>query len=157
MADEASLRRWRLEDAPVLVEAWHDPAIIAGSIPPPDRSLAGAQRWIEGVGLREQRLLAVDRVIDVGGECVGEVGLSEIDQRRAAALVGWWVASDHRGRGYATAGLRAMAEVAVSVGVTALVAQIAVANVASVSVAERAGFERMREGSADQPHVYVLR
>ena len=157
MADDPVLRPWAAEDAAVLVAAWHDPAIIAGSTPPEDRSLAAAARWIDGVGVREQRLLAIDRVIDVAGACVGEVGLSDIDQRRGAALVGWWVAADHRGRGHATAGLRAMVDVATSVGVTTLVAQIAVDNEASVTVAERAGFAQLRPGSPEQPHVYVRR
>lgn len=157
MTDTLTLRPWRPDDAAALSAAWHDPDIVAGSTPPADRSLAGAVRWIEGCGVREQRLLAVDRVIDVAGECVGEVGLSDIDQRRGAALVGWWVAADHRGRGHATAGLKAMVDVAATFGVTALVAQIAVDNEASVAVATRAGFELLREGSTEQPHVYVLR
>lgn len=157
VADEVSLRQWRVADAAVLVGAWHDPAIIAGSDPPDDRSFEAATRWIEGAGIREQRRLAIDRVIDVAGECVGEVGLSDIDQRRGAALVGWWIAPDHRGNGYATVGLRAMVDVAASVEVTTLVAQIAVDNVASVTVAERAGFEMLRKGSAEQAHVYVCR
>ena len=157
MTETPSLRPWRPDDAAALAAARNDPDVLAGSTPPPDRSLAGAVRWIEGCDVREQRLLAVDRVIDVAGECVGEVGLSDIDQRRGAALVGWWVAADHRGRGYATAGLQAMVDVAATVGVTTLVAQIAIDNEASVAVAERAGFELLREGSADQPHVYVRR
>ncbi len=157
VTDEVSLRGWRVADAPRLVAAWHDPAIIVGSSPPDDRSITSATRWIEGVGVREQRLLAVDRVIDVAGECVGEVGLSEIDQHRGAAMVGWWVADRHRGRGYAVAGLRAMVDLAPSFGVDVLVAQIAIANLASVAVAERAGFGLLRVGSAEQPHVYVHR
>ena len=155
VTDEVSLRGWRVADAPTLVAAWHDPAIIAGSSPPDDRSITSATRWIEGVGVREQRLLAVDRVIDVAGECVGEVGLSEIDQHRGAAMVGWWVAERHRSRGYAVAGLRAMLDLAPSFGVDVLVAQIAIANPASVAVAERAGFGLLRAGSAEQPHVSV--
>ena len=86
MADEVTLRPWRVDDTPALVAAWHDDAIVAGSTPPPDRSAAAARRWIEGCDVREQRLLAVDRVIDVAGACVGEVGLSDIDQRRGAAV-----------------------------------------------------------------------
>lgn len=157
MADEPTLRTWRSDDAPALVAAWHDPAIIDGSSPPDDRSIEAAARWIEGVGVREQRLLAVDRVIDVAGECVGEVGLSDIDQRRGAALVGWWVAAERRGNGYAADGLRAMAELAPSFGVQTLVAEIAVDNHASIVVAERAGFVPLRQGTPEQPHAYVLR
>lgn len=151
------MRLWQADDAAALIAAWHDPAIIAGSSPPDDRSLAAATRWIEGVEVREQRLLAVDRVIDVAGECVGEVGLSDIDQRRGAALIGWWVAAGHRGNGYAQQAVEAMAALATGFGVQTLVAQIAVDNTASIRIAERAGFELLRAGSPAHPHVYARR
>lgn len=157
MADDITLRPWHVDDAPVLVAAWHDDDILAGSTPPPDRSHASAVRWIGGWEIREQRLLAVDRVIDVAGECVGEVGLSDIDQRRGAALIGWWIAAEHRGHGHAAAGVAAMVELAGSFGVQALVAQIGVDNEASVRVAERAGFTVLRAGTETEPHVYVHR
>ena len=158
MADEVSLRPWHVDDAPALVAAWHDPSIIAGSDPPTDRTLSAAVRWIEGCDVREQRLLAVDRVIDVAGVCVGEVGLAQIDQRRAAALIGWWVGADHRGHGYAAVGIEQMVrDLAPSIGVHAVLAEIAVDNPASTGVAERAGFTLLREGSHEQPHVYIHR
>ncbi|MEO0491786.1 MAG: GNAT family N-acetyltransferase [Actinomycetota bacterium] len=158
MADGVTLRAWGRDDAPALVAAWHDPAIIAGSAPPEDRSLAAAERWIAGVEVRERRLLAIDRVIDVAGECVGEVGLSDIDQRRGAALIGWWVGAGHRGHGYAAIGVEQMVlDLAPSIGVHAVLAEIGVDNPASVRVAERAGFTRLREGDTAQPHVYVHR
>ena len=157
MADEVTLRPWRVDDTPALVAAWHDDDIVAGSTPPPDRSAAAATRWIEGCDVREQRLLAVDRVIDVAGECVGEVGLSDIDQRRGAALIGWWVGAEHRGRGFAVAGVAAMVEVAALFGVTTLVARIGIDNTASVRVAEGVGFMLLRAGSEAEPHVYVHR
>lgn len=153
-----TLRPWLAEDAPTLAAAWSDPEIAAGSQPPVDRSVTAARRWIEGCALREQRMLAIDRVIDVAGACVGEVGLSSIDQRRDAALIGWWVAADRRGNGYARAGVGAMAMLAAGqFGVTALVAEIGIDNIASVRLAERAGFEILREGTDARPHAYVLR
>jgi RimJ/RimL family protein N-acetyltransferase len=156
-AKGVSLRRWRVDDAPALVAAWSDPAIVAGSSPPDDRSLVAATRWIEGAEVREQRLVAIDRVIDVATECVGEVGLSDIDQRRGAALIGWWVAAGHRGNGYARVGVEAMADVAAGFGVHTLVAQISTGNTASIQIAEGAGFELLRLGDADRQHVYVRR
>ena len=156
-----SLRPWRAADATELVAAWNDPDVQAGSNPPPDRSLAAARRWIDGCAVREDRLLAIDRVIDVDGRCVGEVGISDIDDRRGAALIGWWVGADHRGHGYAAAGVAEMAswllDPAHRAGIRALVAQIGVANSASVRVAERAGFSLLRAGDEDHHHVYVRR
>ena len=156
MADEVTLRPWRVDDTPALVAAWHDDDIAAGSTPPPDRSAVAAARWIEGCDVREQRLLAVDRVIDVAGECVGGRTL-DIDQRRGAALIGWWVGAEHRSRGFAVAGVAAMVEVAALFGVTTLVARIGIDNTASVRVAERVGFTLLRAGSEAEPHVYVHR
>ncbi len=157
MADEVTLRPWRVDDTPALVAAWHDDDIAAGSTPPLDRSALAATRWIEGCEIREQRLLAIDRVIDVAGECVGEVGLSDIDQRRGAALIGWWVGAEHRGRGFAVAGVTAMLEVAAMFGVTTLVARIGIDNAASVRVAEHVGFMLLRAGAEAEPHMYVHR
>ena len=152
------LRPWQAADAEALAAAWNDPDIAAGSQPPDDRSVAAAGRWIAGCAEREHRLLAIDRVIDVAGTCVGEVGLANIDQRRGAALIGWWVAADHRGRGHATAGVQAMVALAFSDHeLRAIVAEIGIDNVASIRVAERAGFEMLRPGTPDRPHAYVLR
>ncbi|MEM9466278.1 MAG: GNAT family N-acetyltransferase [Actinomycetota bacterium] len=96
-------------------------------------------------------------MIDVAGECVGEVGLSDIDQRRGAALIGWWVAAGHRGNGYATEAIGRLADAAVGFGVHTLVAQIGVANEASIHIATRAGFTLLRAGDDATPHVYVRR
>lgn len=155
------LRPWHLDDAPALVEAWSDPAIVAGSTPPDDRSLAAAEKWIEGAAAREAAGVAVDRVIDAGGMCVGEVGIAHIDAERRAALVGWWVLAGHRSAGRATSALQLFVDEVLDpahqLGLRALLAEIAVDNLASVRVAEVAGFVTLRAGSPAQPHVYVRR
>ena len=74
-----------------------------------------------------------------------------------AALVGWWVAAGYRGNGYAGAAVEALAELALGFGVHTLVAQIGTDNAASVRIAERAGFELLRAGSTQHPHVYARR
>lgn len=146
------LRPWRSEDIPALVVAWHDPDIVSGSQPPADRSSEAAGRWIGGSGERERRLLAIDRVIDVDGECVGEVGVSSIDQRRGAALIGWWIAAGHRRRGYATAGLELMVDLLFSeFRLGAIVAEIDDDNAVSRRTALTVGFVPLGPGS------YVLR
>jgi len=50
-----------------------------------------------------------------------------------------------------------MLDVAAMFGVTTLVAQIGIANTASVRVAERVGFMLLRAGSEVEAHVYVHR
>jgi len=153
-----SLRPWRRGDAAALAAAWADPDIVAGSQPPEDRSVAAAERWIAGCSVREERLLAIDRVLDVAGECVGEVGASNVDHRRGAALLGWWVASQHRARGHATAGIGLMCDLLFEAfGLRALIAEIAPENEASIRLAVGLGFEPLRAATADSPAAYVLR
>lgn len=152
------LRPWQAADAAALAAAWNDPDVAAGSQPPDDRSVGAAERWIAGCTVREHRLLAIDRVIDIDGRCVGEVGLANIDQQRGAALIGWWVGPDHRGKGYATAGVHAMVELAFSeFGLRAIVAEVGIENAPSIRVAERAGLALLRPGSPERPHAYVAR
>lgn len=150
------LRRWRVEDGPTLVAAWHDDEVIAGSLPPQDRSLDAAVRWIEGCDERERRLLAVDRVIDLAGVCVGEVGASDIDPHRRAALLGWWIGAGHRGRGHATAGVRLMCGLLFAkFDLRAIVAEISPDNETSIRVATAAGFTLLRKAAGARPHAYV--
>ena len=152
------LRSWRAQDAPALAAAWNDPTIAAVSQPPDDCSLEAAARWIEGCGVREERLLAIDRVVSVDGACVGEVGLSSIDRGRKAAVIGWWIGIGHRGNGFATAAVRELIDVAFDeFDISTLVAEIGIDNAGSVRVAERAGFELLRGGGEDRPHAYVHR
>ncbi len=152
------LRSWRVQDAPALAAAWNDPTIAAVSQPPDDCSLDAAARWIEGCAVREERLLAIDRVVSVDGACVGEVGLSSIDRGRKAAVIGWWIGIGHRGNGFATAAVRELIGVAFDeFDISTLVAEIGIDNAGSVRVAERAGFELLRCGGEDRPHAYVHR
>ena len=135
VADEVTLRPWRVDDTPALVAAWHDDD-IGGWLDTATRSLGGRrQRWIEGCDVREQRLLAVDRVIDVAGECVGGRTLRHrsapwccahrlVGRRRAS---GSWV---RRRRGRRHARCRS------NVRRDDTVAQIGIDNTASVRVAE---------------------
>ena len=154
-----SLRPWLADDAQYLVSAWNDPSIAAGAVVPDNRTLADAQRWIAGCGQRERHLLAIDRVIDVGGEPVGEVGVSSIDQRRGAALMGWWVHRVHRGQGYATRAVTTMlSELFASkhpAGVSTVLAEIGPDNRVSRQVAKRCGFVVLRETAGDRNSVFV--
>ena len=156
--DAVTLRPWRRDDAGALVAAWNDPEIAEGATPPADRSLTAARRWIDGCTEREHRLLAVDRVIEVAGRCVGEVGASEFDLRRGAALLGWWVAPAHRGQGYASGAVIQMCELLFDrFDCRALVAEIGPANEASIRVAVAAGFTLLRASDDGRPHAYARR
>lgn len=148
------LRPWCSRDAAALAAAWTDPEILRSSEPPADRSIAAAQRWISAAESRYRRGLAVDLAIATieDDTVVGEVGLSSIDPRRGAALIGWWVAAEVRGHGVASAAVAAFAKWALSEGgLVALVAEIPDENPASIRVAQKSGFSPLG------PNAYVRR
>lgn len=138
------LRPWRVEDAPSLVRAWHDPAIVAGSMPPADRSLDAAERWIAGCDERRLAGVAFDLVIaDDADGVVGEFGLSRFDVDRAAAMAGWWIHEEARARGLGGSVVTAATEWLLTQGLRAVLAEIDPGNHASVAVARRAGYARL--------------
>ena len=157
--ERVRLRPWRPTDVDALVAAWADPAVIAGSSPPADRSPTAARRWIDGWDERRRAGVAMDLVIaDPDDDRVlGEVGVADIDSERRAALVGWWVAGPERGRGVATAGVGRFTDWAVDGPFSALLARIAGDNHASLVVAERCGYELLRPATDHEPSVWARR
>ena len=135
------LRPWSLEEAPALVAAWADPEVARWTNVPNRCDEAFARHWIEGDEQRREGGLALDLVVDVGGQVVGEVGLSSIDPQAGRAEIGWWIAADHRRQRYAVRAVRLVADWAVGAQlVEALVARCHPENPAASAVAERAGF-----------------
>lgn len=157
--DGVRLRPWEARDAGDLAAAWSDPLIAAACEVPADRSQAAAARWIAGAEERARRSLAVDlAAVDPGdGRVLGEVGISGIDQRRRAALIGWWTAPAERGRGVATAAVRCFASWALAdAGLEVLVAQVGHDNLASLAVARNVGFELPAPSTPESPAVLRL-
>jgi RimJ/RimL family protein N-acetyltransferase len=91
------------------------------------------------------------RVIEADGVVVGWIGSWDADEDRA---VGYWLGRDHWGRGYATEALRAFLEVDPSRPMTAYVA---VQNVASRRVLEKAGFVVVERRVSEDIEEDVLR
>jgi RimJ/RimL family protein N-acetyltransferase len=153
------LRPWSVDEAPALVAAWADPEVARWTSVPRRCDEAFARRWIEGDEQRRASGLSLDLVVDVGGEVVGEVGLSAIDELAGRADIGWWIASDHRRQRYAVRAVRLMADWVVQVGlVEALVARCHPENPASSAVAELAGFvERPPAGDGTRLWRYSAR
>lgn len=113
-------------------------AFTAGEV----RALLARHRALHaerGLGLR-----AV--VLKETGEVVGDCGASPVLLDGAEEVeVGYHLAREHRGRGYATEAARAVAEDALARGVPRLVALVRPENLPSRRVAERAGFRVERE------------
>ncbi|MYB28094.1 MAG: GNAT family N-acetyltransferase [Acidimicrobiaceae bacterium] len=140
------LRPWRVTDAPALVAAWHDPEIRKRLKVPEPADEAFAVRWIS----QRERAWTEGRSADLAvtdppsGTVIGEVGLSGLDPVRRAALVGWWIAKDWRGRGRASEAVRLVVDWALSEGpLEAVMAEIGADNPASAAVARRAGLRRV--------------
>lgn len=136
------LRQWRVEDAPVLVRAWHDPEIVRWNSVPSEPDAETATRWIAGVDERRARRLAADFTIEIDDRgIVGEVGLSGFTPVHRGALIGYWLLPDARGHGYAAAAVHALTAWAHrALDLQVIVARCNAENEASQSVAERAGF-----------------
>lgn len=149
VSEALRLRPWRASDASSLVRAWHDPAVIDGSTPPPDRSEAAAARWISGCEQRRLAGVAFDLVIASidDDRVLGEVGFSQLNADRRAALMGWWVHEEARGARVATTAVTMLADWVLGDGGLAHVfAEIGAQNPASEAVARAAGFGRLDSG-----------
>ncbi|MEM7143412.1 MAG: GNAT family N-acetyltransferase [Actinomycetota bacterium] len=140
------LRPWRREDAASLSRAWHDPAVIGGSTPPDDRSEPAAARWI--AGCEERRLAGVALDVVIAGpadDVLGEFGLSQLDAVRRAAVAGWWLHEEARGRGLGTSVVTAVVGALLDGPLGAVLAEIDETNTASAAVATRAGFRPLAD------------
>ena len=167
------LRSWELGDAPALAAAWSD-AEVRHWLPVPDVvDQVAAAAWIAGQADRRQAGLALDLVAveqgmgpagdpatgpAVGGEVLGEVGLSAFDPERGAARIGWWTVAAQRRRGIATEMVRILTAWALGppLGLDILVAEMEPNNVGSLAVARAAGYEEL-DRSANGRLVMVAR
>jgi len=152
------LRRWHVGDAASLVAAWADPGVTAGSTPPADRGLDAARAWIEGAREREEAGVALDIVMadPVDDHVMGEVGISSIDEGRRAALIGWWVSADDRGRHVASTAVRMFADWMLEAGsLDHLMAEISPDNEPSIRVALNAGFRLLRPSEGSRALVFA--
>ncbi|MFE5671246.1 GNAT family N-acetyltransferase [Agromyces sp. NPDC056523] len=116
------------------------------------------QRWLSAV--EDPRDHSV--VAELDGEIVGTGSLEVIDGigqfdgdtwRDAEGLIGYLIAPDHAGRGYATRILRGLLEIAFAeVGLRRITGACFAANVASWRVMEKAGMRREQHGVRDSWH-----
>jgi len=142
----ASLRPWHADDADQLVHAWCDPEIARWNPVPSDPSAERASVWLDRYDDRVANRLALDLVIVEDGVVMGEVGIANIDAGRRAALIGYWLLPDGRGRGLAAQALAVFsAWLLEDLGLDLLVARCAVANEASQRVAAHAGYVHRRD------------
>jgi RimJ/RimL family protein N-acetyltransferase len=141
-----SLRPWTLEDVPAIAAACQDDEIAhwIHQIPSPYREsdareyvLSTQAAWTGGAGA----FFAVEEC--ASGELAGSIALHVLDRELANLEVGYWTAAPARGRGLTTRALTLISRWALGeTGAERLQLRADVLNVASVRVAEKAGFKR---------------
>jgi ribosomal-protein-serine acetyltransferase len=153
------LRLWSADDAPELNRA------VAASI----EHLRPWMPWVAFEPLSEddrRRLIAdwdtawadsgdaVYGIFDRDGRVVGGTGLHRRNADRSVLDIGYWIAADRIGRGYATEASRALVETAFTIaGISAVDIHHDRANRASRGVPERLGFRFLADNpdSVDAP------
>ena len=145
-----TLRLWTPDDAPQITAACQDPDIPRYTTVPSPYTLDDAHAYIERSLARfEAGEGATFAVVDATDHEQVLAAIS-VDLLGHIAGVGYWVAPTARGRGAASRALRLVAPWALEVAeLTVLLAEIRVGNVASIRVAEAAGF--VQTGAIDLP------
>ncbi|MDX6644311.1 MAG: hypothetical protein QOK40_38, partial [Miltoncostaeaceae bacterium] len=141
------LRAWRSADEAALVASCRDPLIDRYTHVPSPYRASDARAWVAGQGDRLRSGLSLDLAIaDLAtDELLGAIGMHAFRWQDRRAEVGYWLAPEARGRGVATCALRLLSRWALAnLGLARLDLFAEEENVASVRVAERAGF--VREG-----------
>lgn len=148
LADGVVLRCWSDDDAPAVLAASNDPELARWIPVPQPYALTDAGAYIANTRAwwraGERFVFCVDRE----GVAVGSIGL-RLDRDEAA--IGYWLATEARGAGLMTRAVEAVMRWARSaLGLGTFTIYVQAENVASVAVAERAGFHHEDE-SVDFP------
>jgi RimJ/RimL family protein N-acetyltransferase len=135
------LRRFAPGDLDAFRAYQSDPATVLHLWRPP----LSEERMLERVGTAP--VLASDGdaygiAIEADGVLVGETVVKLIDAAGRQAEIGWILAPEHRGRGYAVEAGRAALELAWAIGAHRVAAVLDHDNQASARVAERLGMRR---------------
>ncbi|WP_341578844.1 GNAT family N-acetyltransferase [Microbacterium schleiferi] len=133
------LRPWTRADAPALVAAAASSPDLAHQFGGVDLSIPEAAETFIEKSLRFDAT-AKNWAIVEDGIAVGNVGASAIEFRHETAWVYYWLATEARGKGYATGGLLAVSDWAFRTGLYRLELGHRVNNPASCRVATAAGY-----------------
>lgn len=154
------LRRFEPADAAAMAGVYLDPDVmrfVSGGV------FAGVEAVAESLAheaaAQDERGFAVWAVVErATGRVIGDAGIA-VYEPLDALEVGWTLARDSWGRGYATEAARACADAAFAhLAVDEIVALVDEENAASLRVAEKAGLARRgRVDRADRPHVLLAR
>ncbi len=136
-----TLRAWREEDIPAVVEMCQDPEIPRWTTVPSPYTEEHARDFVlHGVPGRDRQVQLA--IVDAeGGELLGSIGLFSKDE--GVGEVGYLVAAPARGRGVATRAVKLMCRWAFEdFALARIQLHTLPGNTASERVAEKAGFTR---------------
>ena len=103
----------------------------------PDYGVEDAANWIAG---NPGDLYRFAMFVDEGTEVIGTCGLNHYDPLNLIANLGYWVRSDHAGRGLASRAARLLARFGLeSAGLRRVEIVVSTSNPASVRVAQKIG------------------
>ena len=129
-----ALRPWDARDLPLLERASEDAYLALVERLPVPFDADQAREWLAGRTQTEWAVVAGDEAVGGTGYATRHVpGLAD---------VGYWIVSERRGKGLATAAVELLVERAFAAGVERLQATVEPWNVASQRVLEKAGFAR---------------
>jgi len=141
-----SLRPWTLDDVPAIAVACADPEIARWihQLPSPYAEKDAREYVVSTDAAWRERIGAFFAVVDCAeGSLVGSIALHVLDPELANVEVGYWTAAPARGRGLTTRALSLLSRWALDeAGAQRVQLRADVLNVASLRVAEKAGFTR---------------
>ena len=148
------LRPFRPDDADAVLAACQDPLIQRwiSTIPSP-YTAEDARTFITEIaiaGRADGRSLTV--AVEAGGRLVGSSGVHALTMHPLGPEIGYWIAPEARGHGYAAETARALAEWALGLGAPRVHLVADVRNTASQAVARRAGFTQEGVLRSDLPY-----
>jgi [ribosomal protein S5]-alanine N-acetyltransferase len=139
------LRPFREADAEAVMSVAADPLIPLITTVPVSGHRTDALAFIERQQERLPAGIGYSFAIAeaAGDQAVGQIGLWLHDHRHGRASIGYWLTPQHRGRGYASAALRALTRWAWTLpGIARLELYVEPWNESSWRTAESAGFHR---------------
>jgi RimJ/RimL family protein N-acetyltransferase len=141
------LREVIASDLPIHFEQQRDPASSAMAVLPPRDRAAFDAHWAK---ILADPAVVVRTVLHDGQVAGSAVSFMRGGQRE----VGYWIARERWGKGVATAALRLLLE---EVTDRPLFARVAVANIGSLHVLAKCGFETVAEAREDDVRIRTLR
>ena len=157
---DVTLRPWRLADRDFIAEAFADPEIMRWH----SFTHRAPDEWLR------ERIAAwsggerAEWAVEFDGQLAGRINLHLIDVDDRTCAVGYFVHPAWRGRGVASASLRALTRWTLRQGMHRIALEHAVANHASCAVASRCGYPfegiarqaSRRNGEWDDMHVHAI-